>query len=177
MKYDNEDIKYIIGESENDLKLKKFIDRTKEVFGDDYATLVLSCDYDLKKSLDKFSSKLGGLDSIHIQFLLLQSAVLSSNNPYKDLIDRKMLEDDFQSLFPFIASNICFRKGLIRLFINQSSKTNLEILNGIENEEEKEKILNSITELKRYERFLKVQEEVKNSYTPRKTKKRGNRYY
>ena len=90
------------------------------------------------------------------------------------MINKKIKEDDYQSLFPFIESNIYFRKGLIRLFVNQCGKTNVEVFNNIQDEEEKEIILDNIVELKQYERFLRVHREIEPIKFKRKIK-RGNR--
>ena len=150
----------LLVEEEIDLRLKKYLSKIKKVFGEDYATLILSCDYDLKKSLDKFSSKFRGLDSLHIQFLLLQSALLSKDNPFKDAINKKMEEDNYYFLFSNIIGNIYFRKGLIRLYIDNCDKSNKELFDSLKTDEEKEIIIKNITELKRYERFLKVQEKM-----------------
>lgn len=164
MKYTEEEIKELLEESDNDLKFKKYLNKVKNIFGEDYAALVLSCDYDIEKSINKFTSKFNRIDSIHIQLLLVEAALLSNNNTYKNLINEKMENNNYEELFPYISSNIYFRKGLTRLFVNQCDKTNYYIFNKKENIEEKEKIIDNIKELKRYERFLKVQNIIDKDY-------------
>ncbi len=171
MMYSEEEIKLILKESNEDIKLKKYLDKIKKIFGDDYAVLILSCDYDIVKSINKFTSKISNINSTHIQFLLLQAALLSNNNYYKRLIEEKIEESDYEGLFPFISSNILFRKELVRLFIEQSDKNNYDIFNKKEFEE-KDKIINNIKELKTYERFLRVQKEMDDNFYIKRKRRR-----
>ena len=78
--YDVNYLKDYLEEKKEDTELKNYLAKICKIFGEDYATTILSSDYDIKRSINKFSSKFNDIDSIHIQSLLLQNAILSKKH-------------------------------------------------------------------------------------------------
>ena len=72
MKYDNDEIERIIGETSEERLLKKYISKMNKIFGEDYTTMILSSDYDINKSISKFTSKLTFLNNHSLQYILLK---------------------------------------------------------------------------------------------------------
>ena len=161
----------VLEESEDDKQLKSYLSRINRVFGEDYATVVLSSDISLRKSLSLFSSKFDNIPSIHIQSLLLQNALLSNNEYYINFIKKLLNEDKYQDLFPSASINMQMRKDLIRLFVRQSERTNLKLYNA-KDDSKKEETINNIVKIKEFERFIRTRETLKQNPIKRK---KGNR--
>ena len=161
----------VLEESEDDKQLKSYLSRINRVFGEDYATVVLSSDISLRKSLSLFSSKFDNIPSIHIQSLLLQNALLSNNEYYINFIKKLLNEDKYQDLFPSASINMQMRKDLIRLFVRQSERTNLKLYNA-KDDSKKEETINNIVKIKEFERFIRTREALKQKPIKRK---KGNR--
>lgn len=176
MKYDNDEIERIIGETSEERLLKKYISKMNKIFGEDYTTMILSSDYDINKSISKFTSKLTFINNHSLQYILLKQSLLSNSsllNPFME----QLQEVDFKEYLFRVDKDLCFRKGLTRNLINNSSKENIDIFNSIEEDKDKEMVIENITSLRDYARFIHVQEYF--AYNERKqykkVKKRGNR--
>ena len=162
----------VLEESEDDKQLKSYLSRINRVFGEDYATVVLSSDISLRKSLSFFSSKFDNIPSVHIQSLLLQNALLSNNEYYINFIKKLLNEDKYQDLFPSASINMQMRKDLIRLFVRQSERTNLKLYNA-KDDSKKDETIDNIVKIKEFERFIRTREALQQK-NPIKRKK-GNR--
>ena len=162
----------VLEESEDDKQLKSYLSRINRVFGEDYATVVLSSDISLRKSLSLFSSKFDNIPSVHIQSLLLQNALLSNNEYYINFIKKLLNEDKYQDLFPSASINMQMRKDLIRLFVRQSERTNLKLYNA-KDDSKKDETIDNIVKIKEFERFIRTREALQQK-NPIKRKK-GNR--
>ena len=176
MKYDNDEIERIIRETSEEQLLKKYISKMNKIFGEDYTTMILSSDYDISKSISRFTSKLTFLNNHSLQYILLKQSLLSNSsllNPFTE----KLEEMDFKEYLFRVDKDLCFRKGLTRNLISNSSRHNMDIFNSIDNDKDKETVIENITSLRDYTRFIHVQEYFayndKKQY--RKVKRRGNR--
>ena len=159
MKNKTIDYKKIIIENEYEKDFKKYINKISNVFGEDYAAIVLTCNKDIKESLKIFSSKFKSLNSTNIESMLFQSAILSERNNYNDLFNIRTNEDFWFELFLRIDKDMFLKKSFIREFIKDSDKSNISLFNKLKSKEEKEKALYNLYQLKKYEKSLSIQVE------------------
>ena len=83
---DMESIKDLLKENEEDIKLKRFLNKINKIFGEDYTTMMFASDYNISRSINLFTSKFENMSQYHIQSLLLQNALLSNNEYYTNII-------------------------------------------------------------------------------------------
>ncbi len=116
----------ILKENIEDIKLKSYFNKITSMVGEEYASLTLSANESIKKSISGFTSDLDELPEDKIVHSLLKSAVLSNEKhnsvvvATKSLIKKGAVED----LVTAVNCNLSFRKGLTRVFIKQSHTTN-----------------------------------------------------
>ena len=155
-KYINQNInnERILIESEEDLELKNKINK---IFGEDYASLIFNSNINIEKSINLFTSKFYNINSIHIQSLLFQSAIISKNNKLHTIFNKRLNHDECFMLFQRIKNDMYLRKILTREFIKDSNKTNIDLYNSINNDGEKERIIHNINVIKQYEKGFILQ--------------------
>ena len=183
MKYNNDEIEGIIKETSEEILLKKYLFKMNNIFGEDYTTMILSSDYDIKKSISMFSSKLNCIDNHSIQYILLKHSLLSNDDLFNQIV-KNLKEENYKNILYLVQNNLCYRKILTRRLINNSNRQNMDIFNSIEDDKEKEIVVENINFLRDYARFIHVQEyftqvgyrkDYRNNY--KKVKRKGNRYY
>ena len=160
-------------ENNIEMQFKKYLDKIKNVFGEDYAALILTCDKDINKSLNQFSSKFRHLGTANIESLLFQSAILSEKNIYNDIFNKRTNEDFWFELFLTMERDMLLKKAFIREFIKDCDKSNIELFNKLKSHEEKEKAIHNIYQLKNFVKLLSYQESYKKSDHMKELKK-GN---
>lgn len=156
------DLKEIITENKEELRFKEFINKINNVFGEDYAALLFTCDRKIKNSIALFSSKFKNLSSTKIESLLIQSAMISKNNKYNYLFKNKINEDFCFFLFSEIERNMFFRKCLAREFIKDCNKNHVKLFVELKSIEEKINVIHNLNKIKTYESFLERQDKYYN---------------
>ena len=144
---------FLLQESKNELLLKTYFNKLNEIVGEDYSSLTLTSDGDIKKSLSMFSSKFNDVENEEIVFILLKSAMLSNDdNYYNNVVKEKISLGDISTIVYLVEENLGFRRSLTKTFIKQSNKSNKELYDNVL---EKENVLRDISTLNFYEENLK----------------------
>ncbi len=165
------DVKRVINENEDELRLKKYISKIVNIYGEEYAAIILTSDKDMDKSLKLFSSKFKSLNSTNIKSILFQSAILSERNIYKGVFNKRTDKDFWFEEFFKIDRDILLKKFYIREFIKDCNKSNMYLFNNLKNKEEQEKAIYNLYQLKRFEKSISAQEEHQRRRILRKKKK------
>ena len=157
MKYSITKIKNYLTESKEDLEFKEFIKKINNIFGEDYALSLLTCNIDMNQSLKIFTSKFNSISSIHIESLLFQSAILSKKNRYNSFFSNKLDRDICFSVFQDFNKDMRLKKALIREFSRDCNNTNVELFDKIDNNYDKIKAVYNVKQVRDYEKCLKRQ--------------------
>ena len=115
----------VLKDSKEDIKLKNYFNRINNIVGEDYASLTLSANESIKKSLSNFTSDLEDIKEENIIFSLLKSAVLSNDKHNSSVAAAKYLieKGSIEDLITAVNVNLSFRKALTKVFIKQSHRT------------------------------------------------------
>ena len=166
------DLKVIISESKKEEDFKEYINKINNVFGEDYALVVLTSNENIERSLGFFTSK-NNLNSINIESILFQSAILSQKNKFHSLFTERTDRDFWFEYFLKIESDMSFKKGLIKELLRDNNTSNMKLFNKLKTRDEREIALYNMFQLKKYEKSLSAQVEQQKRRELRSLKK-GN---
>ena len=174
MSKDNNIIQGLIGESSEEKRLKYYLHRMYKICGDDYTSLILSCDVDIKRSLAKFTSKLHRISSDSAKIILLKGAILSNRRSDETEVVKYMIEDNKAGrLFQLVDKDMFFRKNLTRILALQGNSKNITLFNSKKSEEDKRRTIELLSILYDYEKLM-IQKDFFIPTQRMKQKKRGN---
>ena len=118
-------------------ELKQYFKYIDSVFGDDYASLLLSLDPSLKNSLQIRTDKFGYTNDEDIIISLLKSSILSKDkNSYINILVKNYIENgDLEDIMELVKSNYSIRKMLTRNFVTESYGSNWEHYSKIDDDD------------------------------------------
>lgn len=163
----------LVNESNDELLLKTFLKKINQVFGEDYAVETLCINTDMAKSINRYSKVFDRINNTAIAYSLIKAFILSPNkdNSNDKLINDYILQEKINELKELIKNDLIFRKYLIRKFINQSDKKNLDLY---KKQNDKLLIIEELEILSTYEKASKVNSYLKtNDYKYKKSKRRS----
>ena len=126
----------------------------------------------MAKSINRYSKVFDRINNTSIAYSLIKAFILSPNkdNSNDKLINDYILQEKINELKELIKNDLIFRKYLIRKFINQSDKKNLDLY---KKQNDKLLIIEELEILSTYEKASKVNSYLKtNDYKYRKSKRR-----
>ena len=147
----------ILKDSETEIQLKSYLSKLNMFLGEEIAVSALSTRNDIVESLNLLTSKFEDKNSLEIAFILLRSAILSSNNNnyYIQVLKNKLAYGELQDMLDLVNTNVAFRKCLTKTLICQSKKTDKELYYELDN---KEHVIEDLDNLKFYEQVIKEKE-------------------
>ena len=109
----------ILKDSETEIQLKLYLSKLNMFLGEEIATSALSTRNDIVESLNLLTSKFEDKNSLEIAFILLRSAILSSNNNnyYIQVLKNKLAYGELQDMLDLVNTNVAFRKCLTKTII------------------------------------------------------------
>lgn len=152
MKKESEFKKNILQESETEILLKSFLNKMNKFMGEECTVLMFTEEYDIVKSLSKYTSRFNGINNKEIEFILIRNAILSNiNNYYINVIKEKMAFGEFHdisTIVELIEENLGFRRSLVKALMNQSNVTDEELYNNLSSNEN---VINELDTLRFFE--------------------------
>lgn len=109
--------------------LKQYFKYVDSVFGEDYASQLLSLNSSLKESLKIFTDKFEYTNDEDIIISLLKASILSKDkNKYINLLVKDYIENgDLEEIVELVKTNYSIRKMLTRIFTMESYGSNWEL--------------------------------------------------